>query len=338
MELFISGYGEGGATSISKLSMEQNSVKVLWSASVASCSYLSSWGDYLFGISEFDKVSRIHLFKRSINADGDCNLYQLMDTRELDGGLLCHIAFLPQNKILCGACYESGDVFTVGVKEDRFGELISFEKQGARERKLTRAHCLISDKSERMLYSANIALDRIYRYKLQDGRLIEDSVLQLSSGEGPRHLVLDEVNRLLYGITEYSNKIHIIDLQDDCMKYRQEVSILPENFSGTSYGSSLCLSRNGQFMYAANRGADTIAVFRREMDGSLIKIGDCSCYGHWPRHIELLQGDEFLGIANQESNQVVLVKLDPISGLLTGDKREISFNKPSFITECAGVK
>lgn len=330
MKLYISGYGGNTTPSIGLFSIvDFKSTECIWSNNISLSSYLNIYDDILIGISELETTSAVHLFKRT--SEG----YSHMDTREIDGGSLCHISYLPINKILVGACYESGHIFSIEVSETGFGKVITSLIQGSgdptiNKGSLTRAHCVIANKAETQLYSANIALDRIYKYKIIQGELHEKVYLSLEKGDGPRHIYINKSEDIMYVITEYSNKIFIVSLRDNKMNIINSVSILPENFEGKSFGSSLCTSLNEKFLYAANRGSDTIAVFRILSDGNLIKVSDSSCYGKCPRHISLVGDGNYLAIANQDSDNVSFCKVDPETGNII-EEMSIPFYKPSFV-------
>jgi 6-phosphogluconolactonase len=327
LKIYVSGYGGGEVPSIGVFKIDNGCVSEnRWESYVGNSSYLSIYGEYIFGISELHGNSCIHMFIK------DSEGYSHIDTKIIKGGLLCHITYLPNNRVLAGACYESGEVFTVRVGENGFGEIVSFIKQGETA-KISRAHCAVTNKSETILYSANIALDMIFSYKIEHGKLSEKDHLILPGEEGPRHIILSPNEDKLYVITEYSNKIFIINNDKGKMTLIDSVSTLPEDFHGKSYCSTLCMTSDGKFIYAANRGANTIAVFNVFKDGKIEKIGDCSCFGNYPRHISLVDNGVYLAIANQESNQVVLSKINSKTGLLTSDITNIAFYKPSYVCE-----
>jgi len=329
MELFISGYGGNSKPSIGLYNVSNNSTECIWNSNLPKASYLSVYDNLLLGISELEKTSAIHMLKKAPNG------YSRVDTRQIEGGLLCHITYLPINKILVGACYENGHIFSIEVNENGFGKMLTSNRQGVNHQAiaedfLTRAHCVVANKAETELYSANIALDRIYKYKISNGELLENGYLSLPKGEGPRHIYINSLEDTMYIITEYSNKIFIVSLSDNEMNIINSVSILPDKFEGESFGSSLCTSLNGQFLYAANRGADSVAIFKIKEDSDLIKVTDSSCYGRCPRHISLVGDGSYLAIANQESNNVSLCKINSETGNLK-EEMSIPFYKPSFV-------
>ncbi|NMA94949.1 MAG: lactonase family protein [Clostridiales bacterium] len=335
MKVFISGYGGGDTNSIGLYDLGNggNERILLWKSNddkdsnIEASSFLSIHENLLFGITEKQEGSSVHMFSTQDNT------YQLLESSELKGDMLCHISYLPKNKILVGGCYGSGDVFSIEVGKDGFGKLLSHLTQKGDVQRQTRAHCVVSDQQERRLYSANIALDRVYFYNICKGNLIEDGYLQLDKGEGPRHIILYPELDLMYIITEYSNKIIIVDIGKEKSRIVQKISTLPKAFNGESYCSTLCITKDRRFLYGANRGANTIGVFKVGEDGLLEMIGNQECFGDWPRHIELLGDDDYIAIANQKSNEVAIAKRDKTTGLITDEVYRIEFPSPSFVQE-----
>jgi 6-phosphogluconolactonase (cycloisomerase 2 family) len=65
------------------------------------------------------------------------------------------------------------------------------------------------------------------------------------------------------------------------------------------------LSADARFVYLANRGAESISVFR--VGDELTFAGEVSCGGAWPRDM-VVDGDR-LHVANQKSDSVVTFRL-----------------------------
>ena len=327
MKLFISGYGGGETNSIGlyDVGTDCKEEKLLWSSNVEASSYLSYHHHLLFGISEEGQGNSVYMFI------GEDDEYRLVDSRDLNGDILCHISYLPKNKALVGSCYGSGDIFSIKVGDQGFGELLSALGQGDDSHIETRAHCGVPDSEEKRLYSANIALDRIYIYDIDQGTLNEKGYFQLEKGEGPRHIALYPELGLIYIITEYSNRIITLHVGEEGIKVIQSICTLPEDFNGESFCSTLCFTRDKKFLYAANRGANTIGVFRVGNNGLLEKVADNDCLGNWPRHIDLIGDDRYIAIANERSDEVVIAERDSKTGLITKEVNRISFKRPSFV-------
>lgn len=329
MKLFISGYGGGESNSIGlyDVGVDCRKKELLWASNVEASSYLSYHDNLLFGITEKGSGCWVYMFIGK--GDG----YSLVDSRELNSDILCHISYLPKSRALVGSCYGSGEVFSIGVGDQGFKELLCTLRQGDRDDIESRAHCGVPDAEEKRLYSANIALDRIYIYDINKGMLSEREYFQLNRGEGPRHIALYPELDLIYIITEYSNRIITIHMGKEGLKIVQSINTLPEGFQGQSYCSTLCLTKDKKYLYAANRGSNTIGIFKVRDDGLLEKISHSDCFGNWPRHIDLIGGDNYIAITNERSDQVVIVQRDSETGQIKDVVNRIDFKRPGFVVE-----
>ncbi|MDF2540473.1 MAG: 3-carboxymuconate cyclase-like protein [Herbinix sp.] len=328
MELIVSGYGLEPQKTIALYQYEGGtSYNKLWDASIENASFVCAGDEILYTITEADDYAWVYSYQR------EANEWHRIDQRRIEGGALCHITYSSKHKTLFGACYSTGTVFAIEVLNGKFGEITYQEiQQTVPPADLTRAHCVLLNKNEDMLYTVNIALDCIYRYHINQGHLQLSDCITLPKDVGPRHTLLSPKEDILYLITEYSNEIFLIKLNQD-NKIIQRISTLPEHFAQTSYCSTLCFSRNGAFLYGANRGAESIALFAVNEDGTLTKKADYPCGGNHPRHMLISKDGNYLIVCNQTSNQVVIHELDPEEGYINSQAAVINFHAPSGILE-----
>ncbi len=324
MELMISGYGNQPKPTMSMYTLTEKAQLISeWETSIENPSYLCKGDGYVFTVTEADEYAFIYSYQRTDSG------YELVDKRKIEGGALCHITYSAKNKALFGACYGTGTIFALRVKDGEFKELFHQEIQGT---PVTRAHCVLLNSEEDLLYTVNIALDCIFVYQITQKELIVDHVLQTPKGSGPRHIVLSETEELLYVITEYSNEILLYE-NGGAYRLLQKISTLPQGYTGFSNCSTLCFSKGGRFLYAANRGADTIALFSVAEDGLLERITEYDCGGKHPRHMLVTDDGKHLIICNQHSNLVSALALNTETGEISGKEIEISFPAPSGILE-----
>ena len=348
-EILVSGYGQGAETetesgtgkedkatiSLYTMTEQLNFEKEIWKDTVIAPTFLCTYQDMCFGIREEGQSGSVLCYQR------EDDKYILRDELSLEGGSLCHIIYQPVNHTLYCSFYNTGHVAAVKVDQYHFLKVLSFFQIEPEETDgLTRAHCCVLEPNGTRVFTTNIALDRIYVYETEDGRLSANSFceyVQLEKGIGPRHLKFHPVLNYLYLITEYSNEVLAFlyekENAEPKIKLLQRITTLPDNFVGKSYGSSLDISKNGRFLYAANRGADTIAVFEINADGTLKKVQDASCGGEWPRHISLTRDDAGIMIANQNSNDVVMLRVNENNGTLSEVVSKIPFSQPSYVEE-----
>lgn len=262
---------------------------------------------------------------------------ELLDTITLPGTDLCHIAYVKSCSMLLGACYGTGHVFAIKVEKDGKLDVLSFVKQEANQEGVSRAHCMVPSPKEDYAYGVNIASDQIVCYKLDEKGIIVNEgfpYLQLPLGEGPRHMKWHPTLEVAYVITEYSNRIFVLQggKEDGSLEVVQTIELLKEQ-KGESYGATLCINKEGTMLYGANRGMDTITQLSIKEDGKLVYIEETSVYGCWPRHIALTQDEQYLLIANQKSGEVNIVEVDTKSGKLGKVIEEIGFPQVSFVEE-----
>ncbi len=327
IELVISGYGSADEeTMVGYRIAPTGRTQILWQARIEQASFVITWENYLFTVTETDNYCVVYLLK------GNNGIYRLLDQKRLEGGALCHITYSPKHHTLYGACYSTGTIFGVLVEGEHFGEVTFSEIQPSTGGKaLTRAHCVLLNAAEDKLLTVNIALDELIIYKLTDGIPVFQERIQLPEGVGPRHALFSADETRLYVITEYSNEIFVYQYGENMLL--QRISTLPVKYQGISNCSTLCISKDGSFLYAANRGADTITQFLIGYDGKLEWIKDYSCGGKHPRHMLLTKQNERLIICNQFTDNVVAYAIDEITGALTEQVMNLKFRSPSGVTQ-----
>lgn len=321
MKCIVSSYGFALETSIASFGERPTP---MWTDSIESPSFVAANGEWLFAITENRDYAGLYAYRQET-----VGTYRMTDRRSFDGSKLCHIAYSPKNRLVLGACYGSGTIVYAGFdpQNGTFAQVHSIAQTG--EGKVSRAHCVLLNRAEDLVFTANAGLDEVTVYRIQDGGLLEANRIATRPGSAPRHLRLSADEKRLYVITENTNELLVYDTQ--CWQLMQAVSTLPARFVGACHCSSFCLTPDERFLYAANRSVDTISVFAVDDRGLLTLQGSFDCGGRNPRHIELSPDGTQLVICCQESNWVVFKRLHPETGMATHTVREISFNAPSCV-------
>jgi 6-phosphogluconolactonase len=129
------------------------------------------------------------------------------------------------------------------------------------------------------------------------------------------------LNELRSTITAFSYDVDHGDLHA-----LKTISALPMGFSGENTAAEIAVHPNGKFLYASNRGNDTIAVFAIDSGtGELTLVDHFSTQGKTPRDFKIDPTGRLLLVANQDSNNIVVFRIDPNSGRLapTGQTLEV---------------
>jgi 6-phosphogluconolactonase len=142
--------------------------------------------------------------------------------------------------------------------------------------------------------------------------------LDMERGAGPRHLVFHPNGKWIYVLNELNNTVTMVAKDDHgFLNKKFSISTLPNDFTQFSKAAEIQISMNGKFIYASNRGHDSIAIFSvDESTGALQNIAFESTHGSAPRHFTLSPDENFILVANQNSNNLVSFKRDAKTGLL----------------------
>jgi 6-phosphogluconolactonase len=107
------------------------------------------------------------------------------------------------------------------------------------------------------------------------------------------------------------------------------LSTLPSGVEHENSGAELQLAPSGRFLYASNRGHDSIAIFAVDpRTGDLTRRGQVSTLGATPRQFEISPDGRFLAVANQGSDTVVLFGIDLDTGALTATGSSVAVPRP----------
>ena len=109
----------------------------------------------------------------------------------------------------------------------------------------------------------------------------------------------------------------------------QSLSTLPEGFKGDSSGAEIATHPSGKFVYASNRGDDSIAIFRIDAaKGTLTSAGRVPTQGQTPRGFAVDPSGRFLVAGNQNSGTVVIFRIDQQTGGLTPTGTTLQVGSP----------
>jgi 6-phosphogluconolactonase len=199
------------------------------------------------------------------------------------------------------------------------------------------AHAVSLDSANRFAYVADLGLDKVlvYRFDARNGLLTLNNPPSagVKPGAGPRHFSIHPTGRFAYVINEMNCTITAFNNDSDKGELResQTISTLPPGQAvqtGFS-GAELEVHPSGKFLYASNRGHDTIAVFAIDQTtGRLTYVQNQATQGSTPRGFGIDPDGGYLLAGNQKSDSVVVFRIDPQSGKLTPTGSKIVVGAP----------
>jgi len=141
--------------------------------------------------------------------------------------------------------------------------------------------------------------------------------LKMVAGAGPRHLAFHPYENWIYTVNELNSTVSLITKQQNNYMLESSISTLPENFTQENTCADIHISDDGKFLYASNRGHNSIAIFSIGKEGKLSLVGHESTRGNGPRNFSLSPDNNFIVVANQHTNNLVSFKRDANTGKLT---------------------
>ncbi|MGN8250798.1 lactonase family protein [Pseudomonas sp. SMV7] len=198
-------------------------------------------------------------------------------------------------------------------------------------------HSLVLSPDGRHLYASDLGADKVFIYRY-DGASADHPLtpaipasVALPPGSGPRHLLFDAKGRHAYLTLEMSAEVVMFDVQDGNLVERQRLPLAERQEAAAKAAGGLHLSADGRFLYVSNRGTsnEIVAFSVGKQDGQLTLLQRRSVEGDHPREFTLDPSDNFLLVANQKSNQIVVIRRDPRSGKLGETVQTLQQDAPS---------
>jgi 6-phosphogluconolactonase (cycloisomerase 2 family) len=246
---------------------------------------------------------------------------QPMGTGETGGAEPAHLTVDPSGRFLITANYSGGSISVHRLGPDgSIGErtdLVQHQVHGEHPRQDAAHPHMVRAVADGLLVT-DLGGDAIYRYKLSaDGKLTQSGVIVTPKASGPRHVL--PVDNRYYVTAELSGQVLVYDAG------QQFAGSVPASaVSGPNQPSELV--SDGRYLYVANRGPNTVAVF--EIDSGLPRYVTEVATGDWPRHIAL--DGETLYVANERSHEVTRMEIDPATGI-PAHRQTIRVPSPTLI-------
>lgn len=200
------------------------------------------------------------------------------------------------------------------------------------------AHMIAPDPQNKFVLATDLGQDRIYVYRFDPstGKLAPSDItpfVSLPFGDGPRHFAFHPNGHWLYLLMEESSTIAFFHYNPDrgTLTAQETISALPSGFAGSSFASEILVSRDGRFLYSANRLHDSISICSIAANGKLKLIGETSTMGDYPRNCNIDPTGSFLYSCNQRSDSIASFRIDRNSGLLTFTGQYTPVGSPAII-------
>jgi 6-phosphogluconolactonase len=265
--------------------------------------------------------------------DADSGALARLNERQTQGKNPVHLALDVQEQALVVSNHLTGNVVTLAVDDNgALGEVhhsVTLDGNPGPhriEQPFSKPHCNPFDPSGRFVVVADKGLDALFVFRYARATLTRAFRCAAREGAGPRHAVFHPRGDMLFCVNELDNTVtrYAFDAQAGRLQPMQMVSTLAESFTGNSRAAGIQLSRDGRFLYASNRGEDSVVVFRVGETGALTRVQSVSTNGQTPRFFTLSPDERWLYALNESSDTIVTFSRDVSQGLLHATSHRVT--------------
>jgi 6-phosphogluconolactonase (cycloisomerase 2 family) len=268
------------------------------------------------------------------NSDGSLTFINSAPNANPPGTGPAHVSVHPSGKYLLTASW-GGASFSVlpilgnGGVGDPTDSIIHQGNLGPGQTQ-AHPHMIQADPSGKFVLLQDLGQDRIYIFilDLKTGKLSAGPTpfVETRPGSGPRHFAFHPNGNVMYSINEIASTIDVYlwTPRTGSLILDETVSTLPLGYRGVNTGAEVAVSPDGKFLYASNRGFDSVASFRLSPRGTIRTGGKPSwtwTRGETPRQFTLTPDGRFMYVGNSGTDTITVFAVHPTTGVLspTGD-------------------
>ena len=267
------------------------------------------------GVSAYDLTGEQPTFINDVMAVGAPPAYMAIDEAR---------------QLVYGANYHKGQVLVYRILANGGLELASTTTHvgsGPRPEQDS-AHVHFTDLTpDQRLAVCDLGIDELVTYDVSaNGSLTKAATYRTEAGYGPRHLVFNPNGQVAYLLGELSSKVQVLryDKATGAFELETTYDLIPADYTEHNGSAAIRISHDGRFLYASNRGHNSIAVFTVSADGLALQlIQRISSEGDFPRDFNLDPTEKFVICANQNTDNSTLYRRNPETGFLTKVQQDI---------------
>ncbi|HWQ92919.1 MAG TPA: lactonase family protein, partial [Clostridia bacterium] len=247
-------------------------------------------GGFLYAVGELDtfagrKTGSVSAFR----IEQPSGKLTLLNQQPSGGTGPCHLTIDPSGKCVLVANYGSGSVAAFPVRSNgelgEAGTVLQHTGSSVDPKRQTgpHAHQVVVDPKKQRVLACDLGLDQVLVYKLDADKAWlapnDPAFGRALPGAGPRHLAFHPNGRRAFVLNEMACTLtsYDYDAETGALNLVEHVSILPSDQSkGNASGAELQVHPSGKYVYASNRGRDSIATY------SITRKGELKLVGHTP--------------------------------------------------------
>lgn len=236
-------------------------------------------------------------------------------------------------RFLLTAYYHSGQAAVYAINED--GSLKDSALQVLSG--FVNPHAIHLNQKNNLAYLTDKGGDEIYCYSFNasSGLLTEmkNGDVITPKGTEPRHFILDESHHRMYVVNETGKSVTVYALQPKTgvLSKLQELSTLPVNVKVDNKCADIHFSPDKKFLYASNRGHNSIAVYRINKNNRLLDLKGIFPTISKPRSFAFNSTGQYLIASDESGTQIAIHKVNQADGTLSSMKKVTVGEQPFWV-------
>ncbi len=324
----VDGKGEG--IYILRMNKQSGALSITDTISgIVNPSYLQVADKQIWAVSEV--VNETNLGGSLIRFDLSTN--NILNQVDVKGGAPCHLD-LSKNRIVVANYMGTISVLEYATDLKLFESIShSGEYHGPPRQESAHPHMIYFLDNDNAFLVADLGMDAIIHYRMENDRAIEVARTKTLAGAGPRHMT--RKNDKVFVLCELSNNIEVYEWKgiDSMMQRTQTISAFPNVIPSTVSNAAIHLHPSKPFLYISNRGINnskenSLSLFHISTDGKLEYKNKYSSGGEIPRDFAISPDGRFLLSANQDSDNILVYSINPIDGTLEKTEHNLKIPTP----------
>ncbi len=330
---FVGTYTEGGSEGIYSFSLDPVTGKLKDNGLAAKTNNpsflaLTQDGKYLLSVHETKGENGSTMgYIESFSVTKDENRVTSIGKVSSGGAHPCYVS-VNQHGYVLAANYTGGNVALLRIDDTgKLHDTLDVQQHyGSGPNKARQAephvHSAFFEPGSDRIFVADLGIDQVSVYKIDNlsSKLVKATVpaIIMPPGSGPRHLAFHPAMKVLYVVNELSSSVSVVALnKDGSFTTVETVSALPKGYDKPNTCADIHISKDGRFLYASNRGYNSVAIFSIDpKNGRIAQMAQESTRGDGPRNFTLSPDENYLLVANQNTQDIVAFRRDVKTGKL----------------------
>jgi 6-phosphogluconolactonase len=296
--------------------------------------------DFVYSASELDTfegkpTGEVASFRQ---IDGDLHP---LSARNSAGTGTCHVAPDHTGRMLLAADYTGASAASFRIEDGKLSEAVwteHYTEHGPNKERQPTAHAHFTSFSpdNRFAYINDLGGDCIHIYKpdVATAQMKHAGIYRGVPGSGARTLHFHPNGKTAYCMNELTSTVDVLDWHkaDGSLTLVSRIELLPADYHGPTRGCDTVITRDGRFVYFANRDDNFLYAFKANpATGKLTPMKRSNCGGKTPRNFTLDPSERWMLVANQDSNVIGIFKRHPVTGELADEGKSVEADTPMRI-------